>query len=233
MVSAVPDRATFTGQGFLRGVRRLAPMALLSVPYGVAYGAAAADAGLSPLQVVAMSALVFSATAQFAALDFLREPVAFGTLALTTLVLSSRHLIMGAALSPWVNALSWPRRTLTLGFLSDPNFADTMSDFETGRRDLAVLLGGGAIMWLQWVASTGVGATGGVLVGDTSALGLGVVMVCFFAATVVGQWRAAPGLTATIAVAVAVALLTIDLLPAGWNIIAAALAGGVLHLARA
>ena len=208
-------------------------MALISVPYGIAYGATAADAGLSPLQAAAMSALVFSATAQFAALEFLNEPVAYATLAVTTLVLSSRLLIMGAAISPWVNTLPLHQRGLALGFLSDPNFADTLADFETGRRDLGVLLGGGVIMWLEWVASTWVGAAGGALLGDTDAFGVGVVMACFFAATGMGQWRATPTLVLPIALAVAIALLTVDLLPVGWNMIVAALAGGLLHMWRA
>lgn len=207
-------------------------MALISVPYGIAYGAAAADAGLSPLQAAAMSALVFSATAQFAALEFLSEPVAIATLAITTLVLSSRHLIMGAAISGSVNKLPLPHRVLTLGFLSDPNFADTMTDFRSGRRDLAVLLGGGVIMWLEWVASAWAGAAGVAMLPDTEAFGVGVVMACFFAATVIGQWRAMPGLAAPIALAVAVSLLTIDFLPIGWNMVAAAVAGGLLHMWR-
>lgn len=209
-------------------MRRLLPVSLFVVPFGIAFGVSAIEHGLGPVQATVMSVLVFTATVQFAALDFLNEPVAFGSLFLVVLALSARHVIMGAALSRWINRLPLAKRLATLTLLSDANFADTQPLLRKGENDLGVLLGGGLIMWFAWIASTALGAFGGDLLGDTDAYGFGAVMVCFFAATVVAMLRASSGLALPAAIAMAVSAITLPLLPTGWNIILAAVIGGSL-----
>ncbi|MEM8702877.1 MAG: AzlC family ABC transporter permease [Pseudomonadota bacterium] len=205
---------------------RLLPICLFVVPFGIAFGIAATEGGIGPLQATAMSGLVFTATAQFAALDFLNDPVAFFSLGLVALALSGRHLIMGAALAQWINRLPPGKRFLTLMFLSDANFADTQTLLQRGDTDLGPLLGGGLMLWITWVASTGIGAFGGDLLINTEAFGFGVVMLCFFAATAFGMVRSTPSLVLPVFVAIGVSAATLPYLPNGWNIILAALLGG-------
>ncbi|MEM9634557.1 MAG: AzlC family ABC transporter permease [Pseudomonadota bacterium] len=219
-----------TLHGTLLGMRRLIPVSLFIIPFGTAFGIAAVEAGLSPLQATLASALVFTATAQFAALEFLSEPVAFISLALVVLALSSRHIVMSAALSTWVNRLPKSKRFLVLAVLSDANFADALPDLQNGQDDLGRLLGGGVMLWTTWVASTAVGAWGGDVLGDTDAFGFSVVMVCFFAATVAGQVRSNTKLLVPVLVAMGIAVLTLPILPTGWNIILAALVGGTISV---
>lgn len=217
--------------GTLRGARRLLPVSLFVIPFGIAFGVAAGEQGLSPAQTIAMSLLVFSGVAQFAALEFWRDPIAYLSLTLVVLAVNGRLVIMGAALSPWLNRLPPARRLFVLGFLSDPNFADSQPALQKGERDLGILFGGGLIIWLIWVAGTAVGALGGKAIGNLEAFGFDVVMACFFAAIVAGQLRGAARI-APVVVACAVAVLTLDLLPTGWNVILAALAGGLTSLVR-
>ncbi len=99
--SEMPDGHLFSSAAVLRGMRRLLPVSLFVAPFGIAFGIAATEQGLVPIQATVMSVFVFTATAQFAALDFLNEPVAFASLFLVVLALSGRHVIMGAALSRW------------------------------------------------------------------------------------------------------------------------------------
>jgi predicted branched-subunit amino acid permease len=146
---------------------------------------------------------------------------------MVVLALNARHVIMGAALSPWINRLPAWQRVLTLGYLSDPNFADSQASFQDGEKDAGVLLGGGLVLWAFWVAGTAVGAFGGNAIGDTSAFGIDVVMPCFFVSLVVARMRIgrsfAPVVTAT-----AVSVVLLGLVPTGWNIVLAALAGGLI-----
>jgi 4-azaleucine resistance transporter AzlC len=219
-------KIVLTTDGVGRGMRRLLPIAALTLPFGVAFGVAASEAGLTSLQSIAMSVLTFSGAAQFAALDFWQSPLAFGSLALVALALNARHLIMGAALSPWINQLPRGRRVLTLACLSDPNFADSQRSFHDGEKDAGVLMGGGLILWASWVSGTAIGALGGGMVGAPATFGIDVVMPCFFAAVVVGQMKTvrtfAPVISASVT---SVALL--NLLPIGWNVVVAALVGGM------
>lgn len=208
---------------------RLLPMSLFVVPFGIAFGIAATGQGLTPIQATLMSGLVFTATAQFAALEFLHEPIAFVSLGLVVLALSARHIIMGAALSPWVNRLPIGRRLLTLAVLSDANFADSQARFQRGEVDVGEVFGGGLMLWSTWVASTAWGAFAGDNIGDAETYGFGAVMLCFFAATVVQMMRGSKSdLILPAAAAAILSVATLQLLPTGWNIILAALVGGLL-----
>ena len=173
-----------------------------------------------------MSALVFSGAAQFAALEFWPNPTALFSVLLVAFAINARHIIIGAALSPWLNKLPLCKMLLTLSLLSDANFADSQPAFQSGERDAGTLLGGGLILWLNWVSGTAIGAMAGHTIGDLQAFGLDVVMVCFFAGTIALRLKDRSDIFPA-GVASAVAVLTMGLVPAGWNIILGALAGGL------
>lgn len=227
----IPLEVTLSGHAVRRGMARLLPICVFVAPFGVGFGIAAVEQGLSPMQAVVMSLVVFTATAQFAALDLLVEPIGYLSLFCIVLALSGRHVIIGAALSKWVNQLPIHTRIATLMFVSDANFADAQPLLHRGETDLGVFLGGGLMLWLTWVFSTALGAFAGDVLGDTDAYGFGAVMLCFFAATAVGMVRKTPRLAIPAVVAMAVSAGSVTLLPMGWNIILAALVGGFLAAA--
>ena len=228
--SATP--ITLTAAGTWRGARRMFAVAVFVIPFGTAFGVAAIEKGMSVTQIVVMSMVVFSGAAQFASLDFWQSPVAYGSLALVALAVNARHIIMGAALSSHVNALPLGPRVFALSVLSDANFADAQVAFRDGERDVGVLLGGGLVMWVNWVAGTTIGALAGAVIGDPANYGLDVVMICFFAAIVAGQLGRDRSAILPVAVAAFVAFVTLDVLPTGWNVIVAAFAGGVVNVVR-
>ncbi|MEL6236089.1 MAG: AzlC family ABC transporter permease [Pseudomonadota bacterium] len=221
--------SVLTARGVARGLRQLLPISLFVVPFGLAFGIAATEQGLGALQATVMSVLVFTAVAQFAALEFLTEPVAYVSLGLVVLALSARNIILGATLARWINPLPPGKRLLTLAFLTDANFSVAHSDLQRGETDLGPFLGGGIALWTAWVAGTALGAYGD-LIGNAEAFGVSAAMPCFFAATVVGTLRSTSGLMVPVACAIAVSALTYPVLPTGWNIILAALVGGALSL---
>lgn len=229
---AVPDippedrGIALTGRGILRGALRLAPISVFVIPFGVGFGVAAIENGLSALQAMVMSALVFSGAAQFASLDFWPDPVDLVSLALVMFAVNARHIMTGAALSPWLNQLPLRARWSALAFLSDPNFADSRPAFQSGEKDAGILLGGGLILWLNWVFGTALGAIAGARIGDLHAYGFDVVMVCFFAASITGRLNQRSAIIPAV-LASGIAVATLNWLPAGWNIIVAALAGGI------
>lgn len=225
-IPPVDRKFVLTWRGILRGVLRLAPISIFVIPFGVGFGVAAIENGLSVLQAMAMSALVFSGAAQFASLDFWPEPVDLVSLALVMFAVNARHIMTGAALSPWLNQLSLRSRWSALALLSDPNFADSRPAFQSGEKDAGILLGGGLILWLNWVVGTAFGAAAGAKIGNLQTYGFDVVMICFFAASITGRLnQRSVFIPAVLASGIAVA--TLNWLPAGWNIIVAALAGGV------
>ena len=225
MAGTAPSPVILTYRGAVRGARRLLPVSLFVVPFGIAFGVAAIEAGMSVGQAIAMSAFIFAGASQFAALDLWHGPLPYMSLALVVLAVNARHLILSAAISPYVNQLRPGRWFLALFLLSDVNFADSYKLVKSGERDVGLILGGGLLMWVAWLAATTVGVFAGAVVTNLDRFGVDVVMAAFFAALTVGSvgsWRSAVPVLA----ACAVALATLPFLPSGWNIIAAALAGG-------
>ncbi|NNF80794.1 MAG: branched-chain amino acid ABC transporter permease [Rhizobiales bacterium] len=208
----------------------MAGLAVFLVPFGIAFGVAAVERGISLAQTLTMSVLVFSAAAQFAALQ-LWETGTLVSLLLVVLAISTRHILLGAALSPWLNQISRPKRLASLAVLSDPNFADSSAAFDRDERDIGRLVGGGAASWLSWVAGTAIGAIAGKQFGDLDRFDIDVLMASYFAAMLLAGWLERWQGHRTVlpaAAAAGVALVGLYVLPAGWNIVAAALAGGAV-----
>ena len=221
-----PGHPCFTARGVRRGALEIAPLAMFVMPFGIAFGGAAAAKAVPASIAMLMSGSMFAGAAQFAVLDLWRDPLPLAMLTLTVLAVNARHILLGAALAPWFLRVPLARRLSALLFLSDPNFAQAMAARERGELDAGILFGSGLAMWFVWLAGTAIGAYGGAYLGDLARFGFDAVMVSYFAAVVLGQWKSTRDLVPWIAAAAA-ALLGSRLLPPGWHIIVGALAGGV------
>ncbi len=82
------------------GFKQLLPLSVFVVVFGVAFGLAAAQSGLSAPAIIAMSTLVFAGASQFAALELWGPQVSLLTLVITVFAINARHLLMGATLYP-------------------------------------------------------------------------------------------------------------------------------------
>ena len=79
---------------------RLLPISLFVMAFGAAFGLAATQKGLEPLQAVLMSATVFAGASQFAAVDMWGAEVSVLPMMAVVFAINSRHLLMGASLYP-------------------------------------------------------------------------------------------------------------------------------------
>ncbi|WP_108882472.1 AzlC family ABC transporter permease [Anderseniella sp. Alg231-50] len=226
----VTGEVVISAAGVRRGMRTMFALALFIIPYGMAFGVAAIDAGMPATHVVTMSVFVFSGAAQFASLE-LWTSASIISLLLVVLAVSARFVLLGASLSPWINRLSRPQRLAALAVLSDPNFADSLTAFKNHERDIGRLLGGGLVLWAAWIIGTAAGAVVGSSFGDLHRFGIDVLMPSYFAALLLADWLSEWQGARTWLPAVAAALtaiLGLHVLPPGWNIVGAAVAGGVI-----
>src|SRR5262245_16843856 len=114
----VEEQVSFDRSGALAGARQAAGIALSVFSYGLVFGVLAREAGLSVLQSLLMSGLVFAGAAQFVVLGLWTPPLPIGPIVLTTFVVNLRHLLMGAALSPWFLRLPRLQAYGTLFFMT-------------------------------------------------------------------------------------------------------------------
>ena len=90
---------------FFQAARDMLPLLVGAMPFGIIYGTLAASAGLSALQAIGMSLLVFAGSAQFIALSLLSGGAGMAVVLLTTLVVNLRHALYSATLQPFVRHL--------------------------------------------------------------------------------------------------------------------------------
>jgi 4-azaleucine resistance transporter AzlC len=111
-------------------------IAASAIAFGFVYGLAAERAGLSPLDAVAMSVVVFAGAAQFAAIGYITGGLAWPAIVLLTALLNARHLLYSAALAPWLREIPLVRRAVIAHLLTDEAFALSIAHFtRIGRTD--------------------------------------------------------------------------------------------------
>jgi 4-azaleucine resistance transporter AzlC len=221
--------AFYSWRGVAEGVRLAMPVMPGMVLFGAAFGALAAQKGLTLLEATLMSALVYAGASQFVALEMWPDIATFAGIAvigLVTATVNMRFILMAAALRPWFGTLPAWQSYPALFTVTDPGWLIAMDYHRRGGRDAAILVGGGLAFWLLWIASTVPGYLVGALVSDQKAFGFDVIMPAFFVVMLVPLWsgvrRAIPW-----AIAGAVALAVAAFIPGWWFIIAGSVAGAV------
>src|SRR5262245_52970606 len=104
-VDAPAEAMTFTPVGLLTGIRRTLPLSASSLAYGLGFGVLARQAGLNLAEVALMSSLVCAGAAQFVVLGLWAMPLPVVGIILATTIVNLRHLLLGAALRPWLGRL--------------------------------------------------------------------------------------------------------------------------------
>ena len=219
------------GAEFRRGLAASTPMLLGIIPYALVLGAQAAQRGLSVVEVPLMTGLNFAGGSEFAAIQLWTSPPHILLIAAITLLVNSRHFLMGAALAPFINHL--PKRQVfpALFLMCDESWAVGLADARrraaTGMRpafSLAYYLGAALPIYLAWVAFTTCGAALGPVLGDVGKYGFAMAFPAVFLVLLRGMWKgfaaARPWL-----VSLVVAALTYLLVPGAWYVAAGAVSG--------
>jgi predicted branched-subunit amino acid permease len=206
------ERVTFTLAGALAGARKCIPVAISGCVVGLVFGTLAGQAGLSAGEAALMSVLVFSGAAQFVVLGLWASPLPLATIALTTLVVGLRHVLMGAALAPVFSELPRVKAYASVFFMADENWALTMGEF-------------------AWGGATLVGGAFGGAVEDPARWGLDFAFTAVFLVLISGMWKGRSNLLPwTVAAAVAVAAH--QWLPGQWYILLGGLSGSLAGVVR-
>ncbi|MEJ5991337.1 AzlC family ABC transporter permease [Ramlibacter sp. PS3R-8] len=222
--------ATFTSQGFRRGFVAAQPLAPGTFLYGVVFGVLASEKGLAWAEALLMSVLVYSGSAQLAALQGWSASPLVAALVTTVVLINARYVLYGASIQPWLRVATRPQAFATLFFLGDGNWALSMREYHAGYRDAGFLFGSGVATALPWFVGTAAGHLVGSTIPHPTALGLDFMLVAFAAAIGVSVFRGRSDLWPALA-AVLVAAVLAWWLP-GWTIVGAAIAAGLVGGAR-
>lgn len=213
--------------GTWQGICKMLPLAAFTVAFGLAFGVAAVHRGMAEWEAMLMSIFMFAAPSQFAALELWETPLPLLALAATTLAIHTRHVLMSAALHPWLCLLPRRQQFATVGLLTDSNWAMAISEYQRGERNVGILLGGGIALWTAWVMGTAIGLTFGGSITEPERFGLDVIMMCFLLVII---FNSSPRTAMYLpwAAAAASALAAYWWLPAYLHVMVGALTGGAV-----
>ena len=191
--------------------RQTLPIILGYVPVGFAYGVLAQKSGLSGINTILMSLLVFAGSAQLIAVGLFAAGAAPLAIVATTFVVNLRHLLMSAALAPFLRSWSKARLALFSYQMTDETFALHANRFAKGVTAPCETFGINVIAQSAWVGGTVLGLAASTLITDIRPIGLDYALPAMFIALLLGQLKSRQHL----AVAVIAGVLSTILMLAG------------------
>ena len=222
---------TMTHSGLIRGFRLSLPFCASSIIYGIAFGLLATGVGLSNLEAVLMSVLVFSGSAQVVVLQAWATNPSLFTVFVAVMVANIRYLLMGAALRSWLAPLGAFKSTLILLPLVDGSFAVSFRERARGDHDAGVLLGSSLVSYGGWVIGTAIGTRAGHLIANPRGIGLDFIIVAFCAASAATLLRRRADIWPAAAAVFAV-IACEQFAPGPWTVVAAAVAAAIVGAVR-
>ncbi|WP_245951568.1 AzlC family ABC transporter permease [Paracidovorax anthurii] len=222
-----PPPAPTRRQEALRGLRASLPVMLGFIPFALVLGAQAARKGLGALEVTLMTGLNFGGGSEFAAIRLWTSPPHVLLIVAMSFLVNCRHILMGAALAPYLEHLPRRRALPALFFMCDESWAMALSDAQrraARRISLPYYLGVSSGLYATWVAFTTVGAVFGPAIGDVERYGFDMAFTAVFLVLLRGMWKGARRSRPWL-VSLAAAALVHRLVPGAWYVAAGALGG--------
>ena len=153
-------------QEFWSGVRQELPLQLGVAPFGLVFGVLGLAAGLTPLQTILMSSIVFGVASKvvFAQLwGSVPGPVVGASVS----VINLRHMLYSASMAPYLRPLPLRWRIPLAYLLTDEAYAVTINRLRhapQGPYQHYHLLGTGMLLWVCWQITTIIGVVFGATI---------------------------------------------------------------------
>ena len=210
---------------FRRGLKESLPVLIGFLPIALVLGAQAVSKGFHRAEVPLMTGGNFAGGSEFVAVGLWSSPPDLLLIAAMTLLVNSRHLLMGAALAPWVKHIPARKIFPSLFLMCDESWAMGLADArKRGAFSLPYYLALSVAMWGTWVLFTAAGAIIGPLIGDLAAFGFDMAFTAVFLVLLRGAWTSFKAVRPWF-VSLAVAAPTYLLLPGAWYVATGALSG--------
>ncbi len=167
-----------------RGALIILPLSIAVIPWGILAGSLAVEAGLVDFQAQAISAIIFAGSVQLVGMGLVKAGASLTTLLLTTLFLTSRHLLYSATMRSRIAHFPLQKR-LILGFLLTDELFAVCSHKTKTEFDFWYAFGAGFSFYLIWQIASLLGIILGQSVPNLENLGLDFAVAATFIAIVI------------------------------------------------
>ena len=220
----LPIKEPSAADEFWQGVRDELPLMFGVIPFGLVFGVIGIESGLTSLQTILLSSILFGGASQVVFAQLWAGGVPALILGTSVCVINIRHVLYSASVASYLQHLSLGWRLLLGYLLTDEAYAVSIRRFTggcSGKFQHFHLLGSGSLLWASWQTSTiAVGVVGETIPGSGS---LTFAIPLTFIAIIAPIMRT----RAEIAAAVSAGSLAIVGQPLPWNswLVIAALGG--------
>ena len=209
---------------FLAGLKSIAPVLVAAMPIGLVFGAVAAGKGLSPLETLLMSALVFAGGSQFVAMDIWTHPASWTTLGFAAFPRQYPSRADGRLSRPQDGGLQALAEICRCPRHGGRKLGDGRGRARKVPLTPAFFAGLSVLFYLNWLVCSLAGALLGAVLGDPALIGLDFAFPAVFIVLVMSFWKGPA--TGLVLLASALASITVYLtVPGAWYIAAGAAAG--------
>ncbi len=163
------------------------PVVLGYLPIGFAYGVLAINAGLSIIQTVLMSIIVYAGSAQLIAVSLFAQAIHPLSIIATTFIVNLRHMLMSAALAPHMRDWKSYQVILFSFELTDESFGVHSLRFDRGENQPKSTILINFICQSAWVLGSLLGAVAGNLIQDVRPFALDYALPAMFIALLILQ----------------------------------------------
>jgi 4-azaleucine resistance transporter AzlC len=206
------------------GLAAVFPTVVAAMPFALILGQQAVAKGLTPLEMLAMSSIVFAGSAQLLAVGLWSFPAPVAALALMALLINLRHTLMGASLQSKVTHFGRWRYFLAF-VLTDESWA--LAERRALCRPLTRTFYFTVALTLYgfWQVATLAGTLIGSYFTNPEAFGLDFAFPAIFIALALGFWKGPRRTGPVLAASASMAIAVHEVVPGAWYVIAGALAG--------
>jgi 4-azaleucine resistance transporter AzlC len=222
MVMERPD------SNFKRGLQSGVSIAIGYFPIALTFGLLAKTTGLSLLETIMMSMIVFAGASQYISLSLLSLGTGIFEIILTTFIVNIRHLLMSASLNEKVEDDRTIRKALYAFSITDETFSVVAT--KDGPVKTGYIFGVNSISYASWVVNSGIGFLVGASLPETLQESMTVALYAMFIGLLVPSMKkAAKAIYLAVLAAVFNSIFTFaELLSTGWSIVLATLLSAFL-----
>ena len=184
---------------FLAGIRDELPLQLGVFPFGLVFGIAGIESGLSALQTFFLSTILFGGASQIVFIQLIASGTPLPVLIASVSTINLRHALYGVSVSRYLQHLPVGWRIILGYLLTDEAYAISIRRFTMQPASAYMhfhLLGTGLTLWLCWHLSTACGIVLGATIPDYLQLSFAIPLT--FIAVITPLLRQMPMLVATL-----------------------------------
>ncbi|MGG5253327.1 AzlC family ABC transporter permease [Neobacillus sp. SM06] len=221
---AIGKEASDFKKGFQAGIS----IAIGYFPIALTFGLLAKTTGLSIIETVFMSLIVFAGAAQYISLSLLTYGTGIFEIILTTFIVNIRHFLMATSLNEKSDADSVLIKAIYAFGITDETFS--VAATKEGSVSARYMFGVISISYSSWVVFSGLGHLIGASLPQTLQESMGVALYAMFIGLVVPSMKKSVKVVCLAALsALFNSLFTFGhLLAQGWSIVASTLLSAVL-----